>query len=284
MGGVFLFELNGWGIQLKRFTFALAVVVMGLPLLGCTSKQSSELDGMAKVSCQSIVGSWTYWADLSPSLKASQVGETARQGFLERLEIAHDSAIELFGPSKVVELDQQADSAKDYSSAQILSGMAVLNSYLSLMTDSELSEWGPGTNSSIDMVYNSKVATRCLEAIGEIPSQKSNSEGDSPTTASTWPPAEFDEVFGDVAMRVAQGHFMDCVGCGGLSYEVTTSKVCEFGVKVVANFVDPNGNTYDTSVDVTDRITPGDVQIVELFSFKDIEGGGIMIESVDCVN
>ena len=284
MGGVFLFNLNKGGIQLKRFIFTLAVVVMGLPLLGCTSKQSSELDGLAKVSCQSIVGSWSYWADLSPSLKASQVGETARQGFLERLEIAHDSAIEIFGPGKVAELDQQASSAKDYSSAQILSGMAVLNSYLSLMTDSELLDWEPGKNSSIDLAYKSKVATRCQAVVEEMPTQTSSAEGDSPTTASNWPPAEFDEVFGDVAMRVAQDHFIDCVGCGGLSYEVTPSKVCEFGVKVVANFVDPNGNTYDTSVDVTERITPGDVQIVELFSFKNIEGGGIRIESVDCVN
>jgi hypothetical protein len=98
-----------------------------------------------------------------------------------------------------------------------------------------------------------------------------------------WIPEGFELMGEDIAGKIAN-HQIDCIDCGGLSWEVVTRFGCSNGLEVEANFVDDQGTVVDTSKDTIPNLDPLEKGLVELFTFSQVPNLVVDLTEVNCYN
>jgi hypothetical protein len=103
------------------------------------------------------------------------------------------------------------------------------------------------------------------------------------TENESWPPGGYELMGEDIAGKLID-HAIDCVDCGGLSWEVVSRFGCTNGLQVKANFVDDQGTVFDKHKDTIPNLDPLEKGIIEIYSYSKVPDLRIELTEVNCYN
>jgi hypothetical protein len=244
-----------------------------LPLLlltGCTN-DNEGIDALATSSCALVVSAYDSW-EVSP--KGSASSQVAEQNFEEALNFTRKSALEVTKYDSLLEANAKAaEREHDFSGIEKLAGIESFRFQLENLQKLEKPNslnWHPGSHITIDGWFENLVGKRCAIS------------GTSPRTdqVSTWPLEGYDLYSPDLAYRTID-HEIECVNCGGLTYEFVAKKGCK-ELAVIADFIDASGSIKDTSNNSFDSVAPFVPVMVEIWTTDKTPDLGITIRSAQC--